>query len=104
MKAQQARNVVALLQKEPLYYRNFGIWWWHIKKALKLQGFTKDQLQHLGTYADPTADPYYEGKTAEQLENEAFLHQFNHTFASYNNNQSHTPDGEVYVVLDNDVE
>ncbi|MBT8428398.1 MAG: hypothetical protein KJN79_00655 [Gammaproteobacteria bacterium] len=100
----QASNVVALLQKEPLYYRNFGIWWWHVKREVKRHGFDKDQLYHLGDFDDPSIEPYYEGKTTAELDNLAYTYQYDHTFHKRNVNQTPTPDGEVYVIHDQDAE
>lgn len=100
----QAENVVALLQKVPMYYRNFGIWWWHVKRELKRHGYTLDQLAHLGDFADPSVESYFEGKTRTELDNEAYNYQYAHTFHKYNVNQTHTPDGEIYVIHDQDAE
>ncbi len=104
MNIQQCRNVVAILQKQPLYYRNFGPWWWHIKSELKRNGFTTDNLSNLGDFTDPSVLHIYEGMTTRQIDDEAFEHQWNHTFHKYNNNTSFTPEGEVYLVQDQDVE
>ena len=62
------------------------------------------QLQHLGDYTDPECEQYYEGMTVAQLDDEAFQYQYDHTFASYNLNVCATPDGEVYVIHDQDAE
>ena len=104
MNKAQARNVVALIQKEPFYYRNFGIWWWHVKRQLKKHGYDKDQLYCLGDFHDPTADDYYEGLSEEQLDNEAYDYQYIHAVNSYNSTHAMTPDGEVYHTHDQDAE
>jgi hypothetical protein len=100
----QATNTVALLQKVPFYYRNFGIWWWHVKSELKRNGFGQDQLVHLGPYTDPSVAPYYEGKTTAQLDHEAFSYQYAHAISQYNVNRAMTPDGEPYLIHDQDAE
>ena len=104
MNLMQAQNVVALLQKVPMYYRNFGIWWWHVKDELKRNGFDRDQLYHLGDFTDPSVRPYYEGMTRAELDAAAYRQQYAHTFHKYNVNQTHTPDGEVYLIHDQDAE
>jgi len=104
MTKQQANNIVALLQKVPFYYRNFGIWWWHVKRELKRLGFGQDQLFHLGPFTDPSVEPYYREKTTAELDALAYDHQYAHTFHKYNVNMSHTPDGETYLVHDQDAE
>lgn len=104
MTKQQARNVVSLIQKVPFYYRNFGVWWWHIKSELKRNGYDQAQLQHLGSFTDPSVKHYYEGKTTEELDDLAWEYQYAHTFHAYNSNQTATPDGETYLIQDQDAE
>lgn len=104
MNVQQARNVTAILQRDPLYYRNFGIWWYHVKAELKRHGIDKSQLPNLGDYTCPVATAYYQGMSGSALDAEAFDHQYVQTFHKYNSNMSATPDGEVYQVQDQDVE
>ena len=104
MNKQQARNVVSIIQREPMFYRNFGPWWWHVKSELKRNGFDKEQLSILGDYTDESVDYIYSGLSTKQKDDDAFEHQWNHTFHKYNNNTSFTPDGEVYQVLDQDAE
>jgi hypothetical protein len=100
----QAQNVVILLQKVPLYYRNFGLWWWHVKRELKRNGFDKDQLYHLGEFTDPSVEHFFEGKDTVELDNEAYSYQYAHTFHKYNVNMGFTPDGEPYLIHDQDAE
>jgi hypothetical protein len=104
MTGQQARNIVTLLQKEPMYYRNFGVWWWHVKRELKRRGYDRDQLHHLGDFTDPSVEHYYDGMTTEGLDNAAYEHQYAHTFHKYNGNMTNTPDGETYLIHDQDAE
>ena len=104
MTPQQARNVVAILQKDPFFYRNFGVWWWHVKSELKRNEFGPDQLYFLGDYTDVSAQRFYSDLTTVELDNEAYEQQWNHTFHKFNNNMSFTPDGDPYLVLDEDVE
>lgn len=104
MNKMQANNVVILLQKVPMYYRNFGIWWWHVKGELKRLGFDQDQLAHLGPFSDPSVLPYYEGMTKQELDDAAFTQQYAHTWHKYNVNMSSTPDGESYLICDQDAE
>jgi hypothetical protein len=104
MTLNQAHNVVAILQKDPKFYRNFGIWWWHVKRELKRNGFTRDQLYHLGDFDDPSVHHYYEGLSTVERDHEAYSHQYDHTFHKYNVNMCGTPDGEVYLIHDQDAE
>jgi len=100
----QAHNVVALLQKEPMAYRNFGLWWWHVKRELKRNGFDRDQLYHLGEFTDPSVESYYEGMATVELDNAAYRYQYAHAFHKYGVNMGHTPDGEPYLIHDQDAE
>ena len=105
MRPGQARQIVALLQREPLYYRNFGIFWWYIKRELKRLGFTQDNLPHLGDYEDPICKRYYKGIPVQDLEEHAFVFQIDQARHKYNSDHSFIPmDNEVYIIQDEDVE
>lgn len=104
MNKMQASNAVAILQKEPLYYRNFGVWWWHIKAELKRNGYGADQLFHLGSFTDPSVSHYYEGMSTVERDNEAYEVQYANALNFRNNNLSTAPDGERYLICDQDVE
>jgi len=100
----QARAVVEVLQADPLYYRNFGVWWWRVKDELKRHGFTRENLHHLGKADDPAARRYYHGVSHEELDGLAFEHSEEHTFANYNDPVSYAPDHEAYRLHDHDAE
>lgn len=106
MNATQARNVVLTLQADPFAYRNFGVWWWHVKSELKRNGFTRDNLQHLGDYCDDGAvEHYYDGMTLDDLDREAFaVNAVASVSGDSGNPLSTTPDGELYLLQDADVE
>ena len=104
MTKEQAQNVVAILQKVPFYYRNFGVWWWHVKDELKRNGFDRAQLFHLGPFTDPSVKHYYEGMSREELDAAAYEFQYAQTFVKYNSNMVSTPDGETYLIHDQDAE
>ncbi len=103
----QARNIVALLQGEPLYYRNFGVWWWWVKAELRRLGYTRDQLYHLGDEDDRSIQHVYQGLSPEQRTVEAMIHQADHSFHKRNVDTSLLPPeagGGVYVLYDADIE
>ncbi len=104
MRYEQARNVVVQLQAEPLDYRNFGVYWWHVKDELKRHGFTQDNLQHLGGFTDPQAARYYAGLEPDELTSRAFELQADGAFVVAQSQWGYTPDGDVYFLLDEDVE
>lgn len=105
MTLDQARSVVLLLEAEPFYYRNFGVWWWFVKRELKRLGFTEANLAHLGTFEDTDcADHYYAGLSPAELDDEAFSYQADASMRHRNHPEASTPDGELYRLLDEDVE
>ncbi len=110
MTPQQARNAVALMQRTPMFYRNFGVWWWHIKAEVKRHGYGVEQLYLLGDYDDTkTTDVMaaYADKSSGQRTKEALEHQALAVLHKYNNNTSTLPSdagGGVYVLYDGDAE
>lgn len=46
------RDLVGYLQKQPLCYRHFGIYWWRLKLLIKKYGYTRAVLIHLGESTD----------------------------------------------------
>jgi hypothetical protein len=107
MRDQTARNLVALLQMEPLAYRHFGYYWWYVKLELKRAGFDRDQLPALGDYTDARCEAWYKTQRPSDLLQAAIEHQQSAAFLSYLNNTHAAPvsaGGGVYVVYDGDVE
>ena len=102
MNATTATNIVMMLTQDPLYYRNFGYFWWWIKRELKTVGHTQDEIVHLGEYEDNSVWPLYEDYGDVVLEAMAF--QENHRFDKRNNPYSQLPGGETYLLVDEDVE
>ena len=99
-----ATNIIAMLGVDPLYYRNFGFHWWFVKRELRRLGHTQDELIHLGEFHDPTVDPYYADLDVNDMLSEALAFQHEHRFHKRNNPRSFLPDGEPYVIFDEDVE
>lgn len=105
MTLEHARAVALALQDRPLVYRNFGVWWWHVKAELKRLGFTRDTLPHLGSFHDPAcAEHYYTGLTSADLAAEAFGYQASAAFVHDCGPVATAPDGELYLLRDEDVE
>nr|CAB4128749.1 hypothetical protein UFOVP114_71 [uncultured Caudovirales phage] len=104
MKYEQARNVVTLLQSDPLAYRRFGVWWYHVKKQLKRHGFDDKMLAHLGNYTDAAATAHYKGLSEQDLDDQAFDAQAAQQFEGASSGWGFSPDGEQYHLLDEDVE
>lgn len=46
------RNILLILQQDPIKYRCFGIWWWPVKALLR-KFCGRRQLYLLGSYEDP---------------------------------------------------
>lgn len=52
---QALRNIVQMLQIQPEHYRNFGIFWWPLKRILREHGYGPEHVWYLGDYQDPGA-------------------------------------------------
>ena len=107
MNEQTVRAIVALLQRDPLYYRNFGFFWWFVKNELKRAGIERDQLPNLGDYTDERCEAWYKTQRHADLVGMALEHQEIAAFLDYNSNSHVAPiaaGGGVYVVYDGDVE
>ncbi len=104
MTPSQGRNVVALLQREPLYYRNFGLYWWHVKRELKRMGYGPEQLYMLGDYFDPLAETVYAGLSVEELDNQAFETQYAAAIIARNRDTHFSAELGPYVIRDGDAE
>ncbi len=106
MTPDQAVNIVQMLRAEPLYYRNFGPYWWHVKKQLKANGHTSAVLPHLGDFEDP--DPVvaekYDGFDDADLDIMAFEAAAENSMYR-RNDPDHVDDetGETYHLYDEDV-
>lgn len=97
----QARNVALMLSDEPLYYRNFGVWWWWVKRELRRLGFE----QFVGPFEDQgCAEHYYDGMGPDELDREAFAYQLSAATTHRNEPMATAPDGEVYLLHDQDLE
>lgn len=106
MTPEQAANIVQMLRGDPYYYRNFGVYWWHVKRQLKANGHTVAVLPHLGDFEDP--DPVvaekYDGLSGAELDRLAFLEAAENSIY-HRNDASHVDDetGETYYLYDEDV-
>jgi len=103
MNAEQASNTVLYLQSDPLAYRNFGVYWWWVKRELKRHGHTREQLRHLGDEHDPSCDRFVTGSAAD-VTLLAFAEQFSNVTCNHRRAHGWTPDGDPYYVLDGDAE
>ena len=98
----QARNVATQLVADPLYYRNFGPYWWHVKAELKRLGFG-EQLEFLGAYEDPSAKQFAVAEAPGDMTRTAFAFQRAAMTEGPNRNE-HVIDGESYTIRDGDME
>lgn len=104
MTPSQARNVVAIIQREPLFYRNFGVYWWHVKRELKRLGYDQEQLACLGDYHDPLVDEVYKGLSSAELDNLAFETQYTAATLHRNRDLHFSMVLGPYVIRDGDAE
>lgn len=105
MNAEQGTQIVQLLRNEPLFYKNFGPYWWHVKSELRRLGHGADVLPHLGSYQDPSplVSDTYAGKTPEQIDEEAFATASMNAAVQRNATEHVLDDGDVYALVDEDV-
>jgi hypothetical protein len=99
-----ATNILSILAVDHLYYRNFGWYWWGIKRELKRLGHGPSELKHLGDYYDGSVDVYYADLEIPDMIDAALVHQDQHRFHKRNNSRSFLPDGEPYILFDEDAE
>lgn len=107
MTDQLVRGLVALLQAEPLAYRNFGFYWWFVKDELRRANVSRDELPQLGDYTDDEAMAWYRTRPAKQLLTEALEYQQQAAFEHYMGTHHGRPisaGGGTYVVYDGDME
>jgi len=99
-----ATLLVQTLQTEPAYYRNFGPYWWIVKRWLKRLGFTRANIPHLGAYADPLAATWYNDRPFLEAVAEAFEFQAERAQDCPGSPFCQTPEGEDYILEDQDAE
>lgn len=100
---QLAANTLQLLQADPRRYKLFGVYWYFIKALMKLY-YTKDNLYLLGEYVDQTVtDRMPPGQTLEETL-DAAIAEYQHNFAYSMGRDPTDPDGEAFVLVDQDAD
>ncbi len=96
------RNILQILQTDPVKYRNFGIYWWFIKTLLKRE-YTKANLSLLGDYMDNSdAAKLPGGMDLQATLKAAFVeYQLNASF-NMGSNRVQDANGSVYIIFDQD--
>lgn len=100
----QAHNVATILQADPLAYRNFGVWWWHVKQELLRNGLDENVLPHLGGFTDRNADAHYADVPEAERDRYAFAEQYSAAVTQPHGKWCRTPGGDPYWLHDEDVE
>ena len=96
------RNAMTLLQTDPTAYRRFGVWWWPIKRLLKRDGYTTDNLAALGDYFDPESAALVPREGLFETLGSAFEeYAFNARFPRANG-MVEAPSGEIVRIWDQD--
>lgn len=95
------RNILHILQTDPVKYRCFGAWWWPIKALLKTR-YTQDNLYMLGDYEDPDGAARVPDLGLVETVGSA-LEEFQRN-AVFNLGSAEVidPDGEPYTIYDED--
>lgn len=101
------RNLVQVLQTDPVSYRHWGPWWWRLKRILKAAGYTRAVFQGLGDEF-PDEEQLHRW---DDLDDRAFLlaalsDQYQNAIARWHSQWQADPDPErpEYFLLDPDVE
>jgi len=95
--------IVQLLQEEPRRYRDFGVYWWAVKRLLKEHGYGPDQLYLLGAYTDLEAEAHLPAETDAALLAEAIHEQqYRATFEPNSPDAYYHDSGEPYHLYDDD--
>ena len=97
-----AETFLRVLQADPVKYRNFGVYWWFVKKFMK-RFYSKANLYMLGDYVDETQAAMV--PTHDSLEEtlQEAIGTWQHN-AMFNLDRADvlTPDGEVVTIFDQD--
>lgn len=101
MTPRQATATAALLSAQPLTYRHYGVWWWHVKDELRRNGV---QMAMLGPEDDEYARGFYSGMTVDELDEAAWTEQQVNATLNPLSEIVTAPDGADYTILDRDVE
>ena len=95
--------IVQMLQAEPRRYRDYGCFWWGIKRILKEHGYGPDQLYLLGSCTDLEAESHLPAEPDAALLAEAIREQqYRAAFEPYSPDCYYPDDGSPYHLVDDD--
>ena len=95
-------NIITQLQKDPVRYKLFGVWWWPIKLFLIRAGYSRKQLYMLGRYQDPITSALVPKADLQGTMRAALTeYVFNATYGRAGG-MVETPDGEIVKLHDED--
>lgn len=98
------QNIVAVLQRNPLYYRHFGVYWFRLKQMLKDAGFGRQHLPILGDYTDESLLHRFDGMADDVFFREACKDQaLNLRFNHMSSWQVDPEDGQSVHIFDEDL-
>jgi hypothetical protein len=97
-----SRNMLDVLQTDPRNYRNFGIYWWPVKRVLK-RLYTRDNLYMLGDYEDEeVAAMVPVGLNLDDLMQAALEEYGRNATFNLNSAQVANTEGEPVTIFDED--
>lgn len=96
------RNILMVLQREPVQYRNFGVWWWRVKRLLK-KTYSAGNLFLLGGFEDPRAPELTPGdlSDADMLRQALETYTLNRRYL-LGSNRVQDLEGQPYLIVDDD--
>lgn len=94
-------GIVCVLETDPQLYKRFGVFWWDVKRELRVHGY-RPRLSILGHYEDPaTTRLVAEGRLAEMLHG-AVLEFGTNSINPRADGRTSTPAGDLVDIIDLD--
>lgn len=105
MNKRQIEQLTQLFLADPFAYRNFGPWWYFVKREARRLGFGPQHVMHWGDYHDPEAERHWpESLSVDQRVRLAYETYADNAASQYGSDRHLGDDGEIYMIRDLDVE
>lgn len=103
--AETLRNIAQIIQADPLYYRHFGVYWWHMKRMLRAAGYNQSVSIAFGDeYPDHEALHKFDDLSDADFLVLALQEQLENAQNRWHSKWQADADGEEYLLHDPDVE
>lgn len=98
------RNIVQLVQTNPVNYKKFGVFWWPIKALLKRSGYGPNQLYMLGSFNDPETAAMVPKLSLEDTIRAALAEYTQNTVFPHADGRVENDEGELVTIYDADAQ